>query len=200
MQGETGSRLTAPSASRTARNILCRLARAEKSPINTGLRAQTSGLRHTRREPKFVLSGRLSPNLWTSPFGSRCRVAGKILRSSRPPQNRTCELPRIRLKHLPACRASAASVSVLEGASGGRERGRNPRRRDHDAPRRWWCRADQGRHRRPPGVPLPAPIAEAGDPPSSRAAIVVGRVGLWDTVALMVRDGNEILKPERCGI
>src|SRR5438128_5156233 len=34
------------------------------------------------------------------------RVAGKVLRSSRPPQNRTCEFPRIRLKHLPACRVS----------------------------------------------------------------------------------------------
>jgi hypothetical protein len=56
--------------------------------------------------------------------GFRCRVAGTILRLSRPAQNRTCELPRIRLKHLPARRASAASVSVLDGASGGRERGR----------------------------------------------------------------------------
>jgi hypothetical protein len=40
----------------------------------------------------------------------QCRVAGRILRSSRPPQNRTCEFPRIRLKHLPACRVSAALV------------------------------------------------------------------------------------------
>jgi hypothetical protein len=69
--------------------------------------------------------------------GFRCRVAGKILRSSRPPQNRTCELPRIRLKHLPARRASAAWVSVLDGTSGGRGRGQSPRWRHHDAPQRW---------------------------------------------------------------
>ena len=67
-----------PSASRTARNILCRLASAKQSSINTGFRAQTSALRDPGGDPKFRLSGCLSPNLWTSPFGSRCRVAGKI--------------------------------------------------------------------------------------------------------------------------
>ena len=33
---------------------------------NHGLRAKTSALRHTRRDPKFSLSARLSPNLMTS--------------------------------------------------------------------------------------------------------------------------------------
>jgi hypothetical protein len=54
------------SASRTAPNILCRLASAQKSPINTGLRAQTSAPRQPGGDPKFALSGRFSPNLWTS--------------------------------------------------------------------------------------------------------------------------------------
>ena len=37
---------SSPSASCTAQNILSRLARAQKSPINTGLRAQSSAPRH----------------------------------------------------------------------------------------------------------------------------------------------------------
>jgi hypothetical protein len=39
------------SASRTAQNFLCRLARAEKSPINTGSRIQSSALRHRAETP-----------------------------------------------------------------------------------------------------------------------------------------------------
>jgi hypothetical protein len=66
----------------------------------------------------------------------QCRVAGKTLRSSRPPQNRTCEFPRIRLKHLPAYRVSAVLVFVLDGTSGGREHGFCLRWRRHDAPQR----------------------------------------------------------------
>ena len=57
---------SSPSASRTAPNILCRLASAQKSPINTGLRAKTSALRQAGRDSKFPLSGRLSPNLPTA--------------------------------------------------------------------------------------------------------------------------------------
>src|SRR4051812_14678138 len=91
--------------------------------------------------------------------GSRCRVAGKILRSSRPPQNRTCRFLRIRLKHLPAYRVSAVLVSVLDGTSGGRELGHCHRWQDHDGPRHWCCRADQGRHRRPPCRPRTGPPA-----------------------------------------
>jgi hypothetical protein len=86
----------------------------------------------------------------------QCRVAGKILRSSRPPQNRTCEFPRIRLKHLPAYRGSAALVSVLDCTSGGRELGQCRRWRGPDAPGPWCCRADQGRHRTPPCRPRTA--------------------------------------------
>ena len=56
----------ARSASRTAPNILCWLVIAEKSPINTGLHAQTSALQSPGGDLKFALSGRLSPNLWTS--------------------------------------------------------------------------------------------------------------------------------------
>ena len=59
---------SSPSASRTAPNILCRLASAQKSPINTGLRIQSPALRHPGGDPKFALCGRFSPNLslrWT---------------------------------------------------------------------------------------------------------------------------------------
>ena len=57
--------LTASSANAFSSKILCRLSSAEKSPINAGLRTQTSGLRRTGRDPKFSLSGRFSPNLRT---------------------------------------------------------------------------------------------------------------------------------------
>ena len=39
---------------------------ARKSPINTGLRLQSSAPRQPGGNPKFTLSGRFSPNLWTS--------------------------------------------------------------------------------------------------------------------------------------
>ena len=39
-----------------------------KIPINTGLRIQSSALGHLGGDPKFALSGGLSPKLWTSPF------------------------------------------------------------------------------------------------------------------------------------
>jgi len=48
---------SSPSASLSTSNILRWLASPQKSPINTGLRAQTSGLQRTSRDPKFSLSG-----------------------------------------------------------------------------------------------------------------------------------------------
>ena len=56
---------SSPSANASSSKILCRLTSAQKSPINTGLRTQTSGLRRTGGDPKFSLSGRFSPNLRT---------------------------------------------------------------------------------------------------------------------------------------
>ena len=66
--GETGSQLTASSASPFATNILCAVAHAQRSPITAGLRAQTSGLQKRGNDPKFVLFTRLSPNLRTLPI------------------------------------------------------------------------------------------------------------------------------------
>jgi hypothetical protein len=54
------------SANASSFKSLCRLTSAQKSPINTDLRTQTSGLRRTGSDPEFFLSGRFSPNLRTT--------------------------------------------------------------------------------------------------------------------------------------
>ena len=69
-------------ASRAAPNILCWLVSAEKSPINTGLHVQSSALRPPGGDPKFALSGLLSPKLWTSPFQYGFRKRAKPLARS----------------------------------------------------------------------------------------------------------------------
>ena len=64
----------------------------------------------------------------------QCRIAGQAIRPAQPPQNRTCELPRIRLKHRPAHTRSTAGA-VRDDTSGGREHGSYPRWRGRGAPR-----------------------------------------------------------------
>lgn len=63
---ETGSQLTASSASPFVSNLLDGLAGAQRNPITAGFRAQTSGPRWVDRGVEFVLYARLSPNLRTS--------------------------------------------------------------------------------------------------------------------------------------
>lgn len=69
-QFSTGLRMldsgSSRSANRSAPKILCCPASAQKSPINTGLCAETSALRGAGRARKFALSGPLSPKLWTA--------------------------------------------------------------------------------------------------------------------------------------
>ena len=83
-------------------------------------------------------------------------VAGQALRPAQPPQNRTCELPRIRLKHRPAHSKSTAGT-VRDGTSGGRERGSYLRWRGRGAPRCWCCRPARGPDRRPLCKPRTGP-------------------------------------------
>jgi len=78
----------------------------------------------------------------------QCRVAGRALRPARPPENRTCGFSRIRLEHPPAGSRSPV-VAVRDGTSGGRERGRCLRLRDHGAPQGWCCRPARGPDRGP---------------------------------------------------
>src|SRR6266511_2303797 len=59
-----------------------------------------------RTPPKRLAAMRAFARRYEENVRFQRRVAGKVLRSSRPPQDRTCEFPRIRLKHLPACRVS----------------------------------------------------------------------------------------------
>jgi hypothetical protein len=62
-----------PSASISGRNILRPLETAQKYVINTGVRAQTSALRRTDRDPKFCLSDSFSPKLPTTRIQYRTR-------------------------------------------------------------------------------------------------------------------------------
>jgi hypothetical protein len=63
------------------------------------------------------------PTLLRLRSSSPSRSASYQGRSASASQSRMCEFPRIRFKHLPACRVSSAWICVQDGTSGGREGG-----------------------------------------------------------------------------
>jgi hypothetical protein len=74
----------------------------------------------------------------------------EILRSSRPPRNRTCEFC-IRFRHLSACRVSAACLGVRRGMAPAVDE--NSDIVSGCEAQRWCCRADLGRRLTPPCLP-----------------------------------------------
>ena len=119
-----------PAVTRCEQAVQAGRLRSRTSPGHAAVHLARPVERRSARRPPPRISTR---KFHTERVRPQCRVAGQALRPAQPPQNLTCELPRIRLKHRPAHSKSTAGT-VRDGTSGGRERGSYLRWRGRGAP------------------------------------------------------------------